>query len=45
MKYEKPLVVAVAAAEAIRGVKGIPVFPDSNTQDLRPTQAAYEADE
>lgn len=45
MKYDKPLVVVLAAVKAIRGVKGIPVQMDSNTMDARPTQAAYEADE
>ena len=48
MKYEKPVVAAVAAVKVIQGTHGANK-PTSNQQDQKggifPTLGAYEADE
>jgi hypothetical protein len=48
MKYQKPVVVAVAAVEAIQGTNGAGkagVFIETLDPNLPPSIGAYEADE
>jgi hypothetical protein len=49
MKYEKPVVVAVAAVKAIQGsggtIKPIAIHPDQLNVEFPATLGAYEADE